>query len=1020
MAREHGSMRALVNSLAGLLGETDTEVPSLEPAMLMVLKSSISEFFLSTDTVSVDEAAELFPRLQFLACRAYAASHTPDAAMLSENLAGLVLWRIHQNWTDREMEAVDQMFVLLEIMNGESGVYMLSNNNLRISAKYGPSNMHLIVSTWLDTFRNVMSVAAKSTPDSLFNSKRMESIEEFSKPLVHAKFNLIYDMPFVQEGLRIVAKKINWILPFGLMVKGYKDMSMAPLTRALFLLSLVDSYFPKGTATEGSMKALTAYFRELVRTIDNSAFVPITEVNATPRTAYEVRVSSAIVHQNPYVTDTKAGMVAERVRTDAEILTSGALLSSGALSAHATAVAKLLSSNEPDDVSSRARARVAEHASNTWETIQASTTPTQVVEALVTAGFTSTHCGILERVVVDYFTRLRSTANSGPGRNDSLDYAQQVVGCVAIVGGVVFRLLLSYGFGLDYIRDYTTTISTLEPVYNELLSALGLADKGVEQTLKRSMAPRPYMNYISAARAALDDELLIVEKRTTGPGTHSAARESLLTWFDFRARDRWGVRIPDRDTTSTQVLAPITASLYSDDDLIAAASKLSFDALDAPPTQIIDDPSFAPYILATVVLDAFNAILTSRFSADSVSQALRVLSWARDYGAGSIANVDGYRTKLTAIIASVSPFLQKDAPTPTMAHANNLEALLGELHSVVVAAIALIPERARMPVPERPSVKTSTFLAGLFLTAVYKRLETLVGHTAELTNNILGTASGIVSSIVTLNRFFNCRIMPVMGHYAVLIYPQSAQSAPFGRWRLVDVVDAVGSIYNEVSDLRADLRADVVTLKGDITSAAEALQECEALAVKTEGTRFGKLFNSLLTRHTQLARAQRGLAIRAGKLLGGSEAPGLKHVNTFLQRWGAISVMYQKATSGSTPEVNITSLANTLRHVWDEVQQERKATPPSRKFSNRDLGLAVERLMGGYPEVLDDDSNSTALTPKFNVDSWNSVNMDALRKRVTMPANIDSIRGNDSLATREYLKKEDLLAEIDAIFNNTK
>lgn len=82
-------------------------------------------------------------------------------------------------------------------------------------------------------------------------------------------------------------------------------------------------------------------------------------------------------------------------------------------------MAKLLSSNEPDDVSSRARARVAEHASNTWETIQASTTPTQVVEALVTAGFTSTHCGILERVVVDYFTRLRSTANSGPGRNDS-------------------------------------------------------------------------------------------------------------------------------------------------------------------------------------------------------------------------------------------------------------------------------------------------------------------------------------------------------------------------------------------------------------------------------------------------------------------------------------------------------------------------------------------------------------------------------------------------------------------------
>ncbi|AIL02940.1 tegument protein UL37 [Equid alphaherpesvirus 3] len=1022
MARRHGSMRALVEALAALFGEAGDAAPAAaaSPAQVMRARAAISEYFLSTDTVSVDEAAELWPRLQALACRAYAATRTAEAAMLAENLPGLVLWRLRHDWAEDPTDGVDRLAILLDIMNGEAGVYMLSHNNLRISAKFGPTSMHRLAGDWIETFRQTLAAVAERTPRALLSAQQLEPVDSFSKPLVSKKFELLYDMPFVQEGLRVVARRANWMTPFWRMLQQMRNPSLAPLTRALFALALVDAHFPRAGAGAHGAAALTAYFRELVQHIDDRAFVPVTEVNATPRTAYEVRVSSALAHQDPYTTDTRAGTVAERLRTDPGVIDFGALLSSGALAIHATAVAKLLASDARDDVSKRARARVAEHAENTWETIQASTSPAQVADALVGAGFTATHCGVLERALLDRFARLRGSGEGDAGGEGGLDDTQQAVGCVAIVGGMVFKLLRSYGYGLDYIREYTTTLSTLEPAYSDLLAALGLPDKGLEQTLRRSMAPRPLMSHVSAARAALDEELRAVEKRAGGPGTHSAAREALLTWFDFRARDLWGVRVPEGDHHSPQGLAPITASIYSDDDLVAAAARIRFGSADAPPAQVMFDPSFAPYLLATVVLDAHHAIVTARFSPEPLARALRVLTWARDYGTGAVANVDGYRTKLTAIIASLSPYLQKDAPTPTVAHAGNVESLLGELHAAVAGAIALIPERARMPTPERPSVRNSAFLAGLFLTAVHKRLEALVAHTAELAESVLGATASVVEAIVTLSRFFSCRLAAVLGHQAVSVHPPAKQAPSLGTWRLVDLVDAVGSLYNEVGDRRADLRADVITLRSDMSRATEALQECEALATQTEGTPFGRYFTPLLARHTQLTRTQTALAIKAGKLLGGAEAPGLKHVSRFLQRWGAVSASYQKATSGEAPEAHIQALAADLRRVWDEIQEERATTPPRRSFSRRELEAAVERLMGGYSEVLDDEGSSTGLSRRANIASWADVNMDALRKRVTIPADIDATRGDASLASRAYVPREDLLAEIDAIFNSTK
>ncbi|QBN85158.1 tegument protein UL37-like protein [Phocid alphaherpesvirus 1] len=985
----------------------------LTPEKILKTQSIISEFFLSTDTITVEEALVSWNVLHDLACNTYTVTKTSESAVLAENLSGLLLWKLQHDWSKNITNELSNLSKLLENFNSEKSISKITSSGLRTSARFGPSNMYRLVGEWIEIFRNVFFNIHDKNPDNMLDTQLVESLDIFFDPLIGKKFEILYDMPFVQEGLRIVSNSVNWILPFSAIIKRTREQTLTPLTRSLYIIALVDEYFINGN-NQNSKSLLTHQFKKNMQYIDEKVFIPLNKVNLSPKTSNEVRISSALAYQDPFVTTSKPGTISIQLNSNPDIFGQEQFLTFGSMFIHINALIKLLTST--DGSMDSIKLRVNENAAGIWETIQSSTTPFQVVDTLIGAGFTPIYCGILEGVVVDQFSKIKNVDLSTNEKN-TLNDIQQLIGCIAIVGGLVFKLLQNYGYGLDYIKFYTSTLSELEPVYGELLNSLGLPYGGVEQTIRHCIAPKPRIRFIEATRAALVEELNIVEERIFPGGfTHSAAREALLTWFDFRSKDLWGIQIPT-DNTNENVLSPVNISVNSEEELIEAATRISYPSMDDVKQQILIDPSFAPYLITVVLSDALSALANARFTTNSISNVIRVLIWARNYGTGAIANLDGYRTKLTAIIASLAIFLKSNTPTPTITHSNNIKSLMWDLHSVIVSSNSLIPNKAKMVIFERPTPKNSLFLSGLYSTAIHRRLDGLVLNTSSLAESIVFSTVAILKLMKMLKRFFSCKFLANSEQHVITIYSQVPNTPAFGTWRLTDLVDSIRSVYDEINTHRSDIRSDVTSLKGYITKSTEALQESESLTKQVEGSDFEPLFKKLLSTHTKLSRLQTALLIKSGKFLSGPEIPGLKHVSIFLKRWGSISSSYNKTTSNIVADDTILSLASNVRHIWDEIQRDRENAPPPPQFKRNLLEAAVNKILGSYSEVLDDNHSTIFLTSKANISSWGDVNMETLHKRVSIPGDIDFTYDDDSVLKETWLTQEDLMIEVDSIFN---
>ncbi|ORT67336.1 hypothetical protein BO998_25865, partial [Citrobacter werkmanii] len=150
------------------------------------------------------------------------------------------------------------------------------------------------------------------------------------------------------------------------------------------------------------------------------------------------------------------------------------------------------------------------------------------------------------------------------------------------------------------------------------------------------------------------------------------------------------------------------------------------------PAAVLRDPAFAPHFAAAVLSDVLVAADALPFSANGVAQLMALIAWARDCGAGAVANVDGYRTKLSALAAGLWPFVDASAPAPTTTQVRNAEAVLGELHTVATTAAECLPPEVRPPVPARPRVGGCVFLASMYLHAAFARLQGYVAETEAL------------------------------------------------------------------------------------------------------------------------------------------------------------------------------------------------------------------------------------------------------------------------------------------------
>lgn len=266
----------------------------LTPEKILKTQSIISEFFLSTDTITVEEALVSWNVLHDLACNTYTVTKTSESAVLAENLSGLLLWKLQHDWSKNITNELSNLSKLLENFNSEKSISKITSSGLRTSARFGPSNMYRLVGEWIEIFRNVFFNIHDKNPDNMLDTQLVESLDIFFDPLIGKKFEILYDMPFVQEGLRIVSNSVNWILPFSAIIKRTREQTLTPLTRSLYIIALVDEYFINGN-NQNSKSLLTHQFKKNMQYIDEKVFIPLNKVNLSPKTSNEVQIGRAHV-----------------------------------------------------------------------------------------------------------------------------------------------------------------------------------------------------------------------------------------------------------------------------------------------------------------------------------------------------------------------------------------------------------------------------------------------------------------------------------------------------------------------------------------------------------------------------------------------------------------------------------------------------------------------------------------------------------------------------------------------------
>ncbi|SCO83527.1 tegument protein UL37 [Spheniscid alphaherpesvirus 1] len=1015
--------------------QEDREWPS---SSISEARAAISAFCFSSETMTTTQVAKTWYEAHRLLCDMYVATKSPEAALLAENFIGLVLWRVRISWSrTTALSDADVLLSLVESMTDASVVDMITSSGLRASATFGPNLLRGILIDWITTFKKIVMGVSSFSAVKMFDNPESIPASSFTAHLTVPTFTLIYDMPFVQDGLRLVAESVNWTIQYRMLADRCRDKSLTPLTRVLFTLALVDEYFTDCELSRQLPKSLVTAFREDVDALGEAELMSPDEANSTQRTASEVRVSAAIAYRDPLVREIQPGMAAVRIRTDPSMFSPGGPLTDEALAVHTAAVVRLISlpasvDAHTDQVVQSAKARLAESARATWDTVHSSSAPHMVLSALITSGFVPKNCRMYERVLSTSFTRscseqhiADSITNNTSVHTVQFDDVQQTVGCLATLGSAVHTLTEYYGPGSDYIEKYTNAVETVGKDRGVFFASLGLPEGGIEQVLRHCMAPKPLTDYIKAERDALLTEIDTSDKINSSSGQirrhGNAAREALLTWFDLRAKETWGLDVPSgtyRDqVSSADAVANIDSRRFTEATFIITAASIRYPETVSVQHDILSAPAFAPYIVSTAVADALSVATSTVFTSAGLKAAIDVIQWARNYGASIVPNVDGYRTKLTALLLALTPFTSLSSPPPKTSDAENIEALLGELHAAVTMAMSTLPKEIGMVPPAKPAVANSVLLASLHGTALRRRLETLIEKTAVFAETVTSNAKTALELVKVLQRFFSCRFKTIGETGQLLVVSGKSSRNSFGTWRLVDVIDAISSVCGECADKRIEIRAADMSLREVMAETTAQLKACETLYAQT-GDDSRAAFGAMASDYAKLSHLQTTIVIRTGKLLSGQEMPALRHVSRFLARWTKVNTSYRNALKGDSPEA-LLSLATSLRSVWDELETERASVPNiALTNSNRDLSDAVGTLLEKYPPIDSESFAPVTLSSKCNIANWSDNDFATLERGVIPPTVPNPAEYADDFLCKERVFPEDLLAVVDAIFQN--
>uniref|UniRef100_A0AAU0K6K4 UL37 tegument protein n=1 Tax=Anatid alphaherpesvirus 2 TaxID=3080522 RepID=A0AAU0K6K4_9ALPH len=1047
-----GPARELLSALSAVSSRF-TPAQKWDASAAAEARAAIGAFCLSQETMTLSEAESTWRDALSAVIETYSQTRAPEAAMMAQNFPGMILWRVSVTWDRQSWKAgVSRLAALIDDITGETTVSWLSRSDLKISSRFGPASLRAPATEWLATFVESAERAFGYTPDGLLNAlDALPKPDELASRLVRNRFEFIYDFPFVQEGIRLVSRATGWILPFAITARCTTNRVFTPLTRALFTIALVDQYFWGPRAVQP--QRIAELFSDDADALGPDELLSPAEANATKRTAYEVRVSAALAYADPYARDVRPGLASSRVRSGPEILASPTSLTRDALAVHMSAVLNLISSDDGgyaqdrSGAASTARANLLESAHAAWDAVQNSTSAKQMLEALIESGFLPQMCRAYETALKAQYAR-----GHGASGAPAFDELQQTVGCLAVTGNVVFGLMESYGPGLDYLDNYLDATYPSEYDDRDFMSAVGLPSGAVSQLLGRCIPPRAFSDYVRKIREALVAEIDESERRAGADGgapsvaASNSARESLLLWFDLRAHELWGVPVPTDAASGSQSnwsedgsgddggveAAPASDSRAAQAGAVALRENIMIASAAAirypepmPNVPELADQAFSRYVVATAVADALSATASAVFSLPHLTTSVKVLTWARDYGAPYIASFHGHKSKITALISALLPFAGENPPRPTPEDAANVESLLGELHGAVEASAARLPARIGLDPPPRPDVSNSALLVSMYATSLRLAFEDLTDRTMELTEKMASASWMLADAASTARAFFSCGFGPGPTGGTVTLHGRGKRAETLGTWSIRDLMSAVGDAYGACTDVMTEIRVAAMALRSLAEETARRIPTCDALAGRaaTASSREGgasRVFSVLSADYAGLARVHTTLDLHVRKLVACAEPPGMRDVAWLLGQWAVVS-----ALDGSVRDAgSLVKAIEALGSAWREAEAAREKRVPgtSDPPTSADVEAAVADVMEEY-EPLEDAGGERAvvtLTSRYNLTSRDDINFRTLDLETVAPSDVNPAGYADDFIVKTRVTADVLTGIVDSIFNSNR
>ncbi|UVC67262.1 tegument protein UL37 [Human alphaherpesvirus 1] len=1011
-----GPMQRLLASLAGLrqppTPTAETANGADDPAFLATAKLRAAMAFLLSGTAiaPADAQACWQPLLEHL-CALHRAHGLPETALLAENLPGLLVHRL----VVALPEAPDQAFREMEVIKdtilavtGSDTSHALDSAGLRTAAALGPVRVRQCAVEWIDRWQTVTKSCLAMSPRPSIEALGETSLKMAPVPLGQPSANLttpayslLFPAPFVQEGLRFLALVSNRVTLFSAHLQRPQERRPSLPSRALFTLALVDEYLT--TPERGAVvpPPLLAQFQHTVREIDPAIMIPPLEANKMVRSREEVRVSTALSRVSPRSACAPPGTLMARVRTDVAVFDPDVpFLSPSALAVFQPAVSSLLQLGEQP--STGAQQRLLALLQQTWTLIQNTNSPSVVINTLIDAGFTPSHC-------THYLSALEGFLAAGvPARTPAghgLGEVQQLFGCIALAGSNVFGLAREYGYYANYVKTFRRVQGASEHTHGRLCEAVGLSGGVLSQTLARIMGPAVPTEHLASLRRALVGEFETAERRFSS-GQPSLLRETALIWIDVYGQTHWDIT-PTTPATPLSALLPVgQPESHAPSVHLAAATQIRFPALEGIHPNVLADPGFVPYVLALVVGDALRATCSAAYLPRPVEFALRVLAWARDFGLGYLPTVEGHRTKLGALITLLEP-AARGGLGPTMQMADNIEQLLRELYVISRGAVEQLRPLVQLQ-PPPPEVGTSLLLISMYALAARGVLQDLAERADPLIRQLEDAIVLLRLHMRTLSAFFECRFESDGRRLYAVVGDTPDRLGPWPPEAMGDAVSQYCSMYH---DAKRALVASLASLRSVITETTAHLGVCDELAaqVSHEDNVLAVVRREI---HGFLSVVS-GIHARASKLLSGDQVPGFCFMGQFLARWRRLSACYQAARAAAGPEP-VAEFVQELHDTWKGLQTERTVVVAPLVSSADQRVSRCGMRPGPAPQS---PAADRVVLSRRDLGAWGDYSLGPLGQTTAVPDSVDlSRQGLAVTLSMDWLLMNELLRVTDGVF----